>query len=362
MCLLCFSIYKCFWSEIKWIFLYSLLSRNKIVVKGLEENSHLHRINTSTTYISTRRKQQVSTKPPPKTEVWYVNSPRNKTKLQSSLSLSLSRRVVSVQKPRSKDDMLTKIITTTTTAQIVITKNRRAHKIKTKLMRKFYVVVFLTCKYLLCKSEELPCSEPSQIAVMHRFLKWSMTSFCNFRCGSISKKKPNQKKNKEIISCVVPQPNELNVILFPFSKKKSFIDVDHSKRLQIYLEKGHSCAWCLIDSMIFMWMDLIALKRNQKSSLRQARRVRQIKFPIVSNLVIATNLIIIWQAFIISQISSERSPTHSLQLFYLFFIMKSKLNMLVICLLCLNFMTVINDRTQCYYSINILIRMYVVYT
>lgn len=41
----------------------------EFIVKGIEENSHLHRINTSTTYISTRRKQQISGKPLHKTEV-----------------------------------------------------------------------------------------------------------------------------------------------------------------------------------------------------------------------------------------------------------------------------------------------------
>lgn len=44
---------------------------HQFVFQGLEENSHLHRINTSTTYISTRRKNQTSAKPLQKTEVRY---------------------------------------------------------------------------------------------------------------------------------------------------------------------------------------------------------------------------------------------------------------------------------------------------
>ncbi|CRK88030.1 CLUMA_CG001816, isoform A [Clunio marinus] len=36
--------------------------------RGMEESSHLHRINTSTMYISARRKQQITGKTPQKTE------------------------------------------------------------------------------------------------------------------------------------------------------------------------------------------------------------------------------------------------------------------------------------------------------
>lgn len=63
-----------FYQRINWHstkFPFIKYHQTKFPLKGLEETSHLHRINTSTTYISTRRKQQISGKPLHKTEVCY---------------------------------------------------------------------------------------------------------------------------------------------------------------------------------------------------------------------------------------------------------------------------------------------------
>lgn len=96
----------------------------------MEENSHLHRINTSTTYISTRRKQQISQKPPQKTEVcnWFVIR-----RFLINMCFAL-RQAAFVRKQRSKDDMQMNRSWTTVTASawVVITKSLKVHLIKSK--------------------------------------------------------------------------------------------------------------------------------------------------------------------------------------------------------------------------------------